>query len=298
MMKKNRIACCGCLLAILLVSAAAVSARPYPSSDKLHGGQDTIRASLSAHPSTLDQVTHDVANISTTIDNYGYVGGYSYYGLPSGEWPRNSGHNYLAEIRYWMGGVTDSGDTLVANTADDFQAMPQPIDGDDAYKIYLSTDHDRYYAYDPTDTTGLGFGSPALGWRVWDSEDAAWVYNETYDPLLTSTRQTGPTSLQESHYRFNDAGMGSSLMGLELTQTVLSWNYCYNEDFLFVVLDITNTSSEDLSNFAFGLYIDIDVGGPDGTGENGRLGDLVAYDEDENLAWIYDEDAEDPGDQR
>jgi hypothetical protein len=266
-----------------------------PDQSKLGDGPDDTGVALSAHPSTLDQVMHDVSNIVTTVDNYGFIGGYGYYGIPSGEWPRNSGHNYLADIRFWMGGVTAAGDTLVANSLDDFQAMLQPVNGEDAYRMYLSTDSTRYHDYDATDTMGLSLGSPANGWRVWDSEKATWGYNETYDPLLASTRETGPTSLQESHYRFNDAALGEPLMGLELTQTILSWNYCYNENFLFVVLDITNTSPEDYSDFAFGLYIDLDVGGPDGTGENGRLGDLVAYDEDENLAWIYDEDAEDPG---
>jgi len=296
MMTRNTIACCGCLLlAALVVSAVTVMARPAPSPGKAFPGDSDTGLALSPHPLTVDQVTHDVANIVTTIDNYGYVGGYSYYGLPSGEWPRNSGHDYLAEIRYWMGAVTPTGDTLVANSYDDFQAMSQPVNGEDQYKIYLSTDTTRYYSYDLSDTTGQGLGSPARGWRVWNSDSAAWTYNETYDPLSLSKYPTGPTSLQESHYRFNDAANGEALMGLELTQTLLCWNYCYNEDFLFVVLDITNTSSNDYNEFAFGLYIDIDVGGPDGTGENGRLGDTVAYDMDENLAWTFDAYGEDPG---
>ncbi|MCH8027043.1 MAG: hypothetical protein IID63_02855 [candidate division Zixibacteria bacterium] len=53
-------------------------------------------------------------------------------------------------------------------------------------------------------------------------------------------------------------------------------------------MEITNTSDTTYDNLAFGLYIDIDVGGPDGSGENGRLEDLVAFDSLENLAWIYD----------
>ncbi len=247
-------------------------------------------------PVTVDQVIHNKGNIITTVDNWGYIGGYMYYDLPSGEWPRNSGHDYLAEVRYWMGAVNASGDTLVANSYDDFQAIPELSAADNPYKILFSTDTTRYHwGYDLSDTTGLGIGNPAYGWRIWNGDSAGWEYNRVYNPQDSTFYAGGPTSLQESHYRFNDAALGSSLMGLEMTQSVLQWNYCYNEDFMFVVLEITNTSTTDYPDFALGIYIDIDVGGPDGTGENGRLGDLVAFDSTENLTWIYDADAYDLG---
>ena len=246
-------------------------------------------------PVTIDQVVHNQGNIATTVDNWGYIGGYQYYGLPSGEWPRNSDHDYLAEIRYWMGAVSATSDTLVANTFDDFQSIPSLITGVEQNLILLSTDTTRYYDYDLSDTTGTGSGSPALGWRVWSGAQGDWVFTQNYNPTDSTFFDGGPVSVQESHYRFADDASGTSLMGLEMTHSVLQWNYCYNEDFMFFILEITNTSVEDYTDFAFGLYVDIDVGGPDGTGENGRLGDLVGSDSTENLAWIYDEDGYDPG---
>jgi len=277
-------------LHVMVASARPPVGNDLPPFDSLHGGPQPMPL-----PVTVDQVTHNKGNIITTIDNWGYIGGYSYYGLPSGEWPRNSGHDYLAEIRYWMGAVAAGDDTLVANTYDDFQAIEALSSADNPYQILLSTDTTRYYDYNPSDTIGLGIGHPAYGWRIWSDSLSDWVYNRVYDPLDSAFLSGGPTSLQESHYRFNDVASGSSLLGLEMTQTVLQWNYCYNEDFLFVILEIANTSTQDYNDFAFGLYIDIDVGGPDGTGENGRLGDLVAFDSTENLAWIYDSDSRDPG---
>ncbi|HOP07818.1 MAG TPA: hypothetical protein PLF13_11070 [candidate division Zixibacteria bacterium] len=282
------------LVGFCLVGSSALAKKPPTPGESISPPQDR-GPQYSPQPSTVDMITHNKGNIVTTIDNFGYIGGYSYYGYPSGEWPRNSGHDYLAEIRYWMGAVTPSGDTLVANTVDDFQAMPMPVNGQDDYLIYLSTDSTRYYEYNTTDTVGLALGYPANGWRVWDPVADTYDYNQNYDPLATAYQPGGPTSLQESFYRFNDAASGSSLMGLELTHKVMQWNYCYNEDFTFVVIEITNTSDIDYYDFAVGLYIDIDVGGLDGTGENGRLGDMVAYDAEENLAWIYDQDGEDPG---
>jgi hypothetical protein len=268
---------------------------PTPGGRAVAGGDEDIGPERFPSPVTVDQIIHNQGNIITTVDNWGYVGGYSYYGLPSGEWPRNSGRDYIAEIRYWMGAITSTGDTLVANTYDDFQSIPSLVTGVLQNRILLSTDTTRYYDYDLADTTGVGYGNPALGWRVWSAAQDAWVYTQNYSPIDSLFFEGGPVSIQESHYRFGDAATGSSLLGLEITHTALQWNYCYNEDFMFCILEITNTSAEDYTDFAFGLYVDMDIGGPDGSGENGRLGDLVASDSTENLAWIYDEDGYDPG---
>ncbi|HWR84146.1 MAG TPA: hypothetical protein VN285_12665 [Candidatus Deferrimicrobium sp.] len=281
--------------AVLLVLVVGAGARPPRIETGWPPGDPQDRPNKAPQPITVDQVIHNKGNIVTTVDNWGYVGGYEYYGLPSGEWPRNSGHSYLAEMMYWIGAVTSTNDTLVADAYEDFQAIPELSLADNPYKILLSTDSTRYLEYSSGDTVGLGMGYPAYGWRVWNPDSVDWVYNRVYDPLGSSFFAGGPTSLQESHYRFNDAASGSSLLGLEMTHSVLQWNYCYNEDFLFVVLNITNISTEDYTNLAFGLYVDIDVGGPDGRGENGRLEDVVVFDSTENLAWIYDNIGIDPG---
>ena len=284
-----------CCLFCVIVLAWAVEGVARPLTSELPNGQDAgAEPSLFPEPTTQDRITHNVGNIVTTIDNWGLVGGYPGY-LPSGEWPRNSGHDYLAEIRYWMGAVSATGDTLVANTYDDFQGMPMPVTGANVYKMYLSSDSNRYYDYDVTDTVGATDGKPAYGWRIWNGALESYVYNDCYNSLTSSFSPGGPTSLQDSHYRFNDAASGTSLMGLELTHTVMQWNYCYNEDFMFIALDITNTSSTDYSDFAFGLYVDIDVGGLDGEGGNGNMEDSVVYSEDEDWAYIFDVVGTDPG---
>jgi len=284
------------LLIAALIPLAVVSVHTMPPPDQLASVQRTDNSglSLSAEPITIDGVFHNKGNIVTLIENYGYIGGYK-YGLPSGEWPRNSGHSYLAEILYWIGGVTGSGDTLMANSTDDLQGMMMPVGGVDQYSILLSTDSTRYIGYDPTDTVGLGLSNPALGWRVWDPTTETWEYNQPYNSLAADFQEAGPTSLQDSHYRMNDVANGSSLLGLEMTHTVLQWNYCYNEDFMIVLLEITNTTDQDYTDFAFGLYCDIDVGGEDGMGSNGRQEDVVAYDTTESLAYIYDVIGIDPG---
>jgi len=283
------------LLVIVLLQAGLVDARPLDVKNPRDGGDNSTGPMFMPSPLTVDQITHNKGNIVTTIDNWGYIGGYQFYDYPSGEWPRNSGHDYIGEIRYWMGAVDAFGDTLVANTYEDFQGLPSLISSVLQHRILLSTDTTRYYDYNLEDTVGLGYNNPAYGWRVWNADSSDWVYTRNYNSLDSVFYPGGPISLQESHYRFNDAALGTPLMGLEITHTVLQWNYCYNEDFMFVILDITNNSATDYNNFAFGLYVDLDVGGPDGTGENGRLGDLVAYDSVANLAWTYDEDSYDEG---
>ncbi len=241
-----------------------------------------------------DQIIQNKGNIVTTVQNWGQIGGQRDFGKPSGEWPKGSGHNYLAEMKYWMGAVKPDGDTVVANTEDDFMPLATLINGEESYRIHLSTDPTSYN-YDPTDTVGLGIGKPASGWRVWDSQVEDWAYNKVWS-LGVGFVEAGPVSLQESHYRFCDANSGVSKLGLEMTQTIYQWNYKYNQDYLFVVLDIKNISPNDYTDFAFGLYCDFDVGGyHPPTHENGRLGDLVAFDSSMSLAWTYDEDGYDPG---
>lgn len=245
-------------------------------------------------PEVIDQIIHNKGNIVTTVDNWGYIGGYSYpYDLPSGEWPKNSGHDYIGEMKFWMGAVTPGGDTIVADSDEDFRPMTSLVSGNESYGIRLSTDTTTF-DYDPTDTTGLGLGNPACGWRIYNNDSADWTYNYIYSILDSSLHPGGPTGLQQSFYRFED-GNGPKNLGLQMTHTICQWNYCYNEDILFIILEITNVSGVDYTDFAFAIYSDFDVGGPDGTGENGRLGDLVASDSAENLAWIYDEDGYDPG---
>jgi hypothetical protein len=241
-----------------------------------------------------DQIIHNKGNLATSIQNWGWIGGQDYLGKPSGEWPKGSGHNYLAEIKYWMGATKPGGDTAVANTDDDFMPLPTIIQGEESYRIRLSTDITSY-DYDLTDTVGLGIGKPAYGWKVWDNQSEQWVYNRVWT-FSSGFLEAGPISLQESHYRFCDANSGVSILGLELTQTVYQWNFNYNEDYLLVVLEIKNASENNYPDFAFGLYSDFDVGGiVPGTFENGRLGDLVAFDSSMNLAWTYDEDGYDEG---
>jgi len=244
-------------------------------------------------PEIVDRIIHDKGNIVLTVDNYGYMGNYSYYGYPSGEWPKNSGQDYIGEMKYWFGTVTPGGDTIVIDTYEDAEPLPSLISGTDSYDIRLSTDTTRYN-YDPTDTIGQGLGNPAYGWRVYDPDSADWVYNRVYSVGDETFYPGGPTAEQQSFYRFADAD-GSRSLGLELSQTIYQWNYCYNEDICFVVLTITNNSGVDYPNFHFAVYSDFDVGGPNSEGENGRLGDLVASDSTENLAWTYDEDGYDLG---
>lgn len=278
------------LIVGLLALTASVGARPIPSD-----GRSGAQQAASPSPVTVDQIVHNIGNIVTTVDNYGYIGGYESFHLPSGEWPRNSGRSYIGELLYWFGGVTEAGDTVVVDAYNDFQAIPSIISGGQAYKILLSTDTTRFYQYDPADTVGLGRGNPARGWREWNADSAGWVYATNFNPTDSSFAPGGPVALQVSHYRFNDAATGSSALGLEFTHSIYQWNYCYNENFMFVVLEIANTSASDLTNCAFALYADIDVGGPDGTGENGRLEDVIAYDTTENLAWTYDSKGWDAG---
>ncbi|SYZ72479.1 hypothetical protein TRIP_C20594 [Candidatus Zixiibacteriota bacterium] len=277
--KNNKYAYVFLLVAVTILFSLTAAARTFKTTQP--------------SPEMIKQIVHDKGNIRTTVDNWGLIGGYSYYGFPSGEWPKNSGHDYIGEMKYWMGAITPTNDTVVTDTDEDFRPIPSLISGVSSYDIRLSTDSTSF-DFDISDTIGLGYGNPALGWRVWNPDSNAWTYNNIYVNADSAYHPGGPTALQQSFYRFEDGNSVNSL-GLQLTQTMYQWNYCYNENIIFVVLEITNVSGVDYPDFAFAIYADFDVGGPDGTGENGRLGDLVASDSANNLAWTYDADGYDPG---
>ncbi|MEE9443946.1 MAG: hypothetical protein V3V99_14880 [candidate division Zixibacteria bacterium] len=270
--------------ALLLMSVFAVSAHPAQQSPQW------------PLPSVTDQIIHNQGNIGLAIVNFGFMGDYYYSGVPSGRWPANSTHDYLAEMVFWVGGINASGDTLLANTSDDFNPILNIASGNNDYRIMVSNDTTTYN-YDGNDTTGAGIGFPAYGWRIWDITSQQWDYNQVYSSLSSSFQPGGPVSVQESICRYgDDASSGTPVMGLEITQTVRQWNYKHIGDMIIITLEITNASTEDYHDVAFGLYCDFDIGGPDpNTGENGRLGDLVNHDANLDLAWTYDEDGYDPG---
>ena len=246
-------------------------------------------------PSVRDQVIHNKSNIGVAVVNFGMFGDVYGNGLPSGRWPANSDHDYLAELSFWIGGVTASGDTMLANPSEDFNPIQMLGVADDGYKFLLSTDSTSY-DFDPNDTVGIGIGYPAYGWRIWDTSDRAWEYNDVYHSLTSSYVPGGPVAVQESVCRFGDDASGISIMGLEVTQTVRQWNYKHIKDMVVITLQITNASGSNLTDVALGLYCDFDIGGIDlATGENGRLGDMVDIDTDLDLAWTYDVDGYDPG---
>jgi hypothetical protein len=276
---------------ILLMTLAIILVIGIQADARFTGSQVSLSSTGTPPSELIDWTIHDKGNIRTAIFNWGLMGGYS--DVPSGEWPKNSGRNYLAEIQYWMGAVLPNGDTVVANTDDDFLPEPNFASSENDIRIRVSTDDDRY-EYDLNDTVGLGQGNPAYGWRTYDLESGSWVYNQIYDPITQTYHPGGPIALQESQYIMNDARLGSPALGLLITQTVYQWNYSHNKDYLFVVLSIKNISENDYSDFAFGLYCDFDIGGWY-DGENGRLGDLVAFDSANSLAWTYDEDNYDAG---
>lgn len=245
--------------------------------------------------SVINQIIHNQGNIGLAVLNFGFMGDYYYSGVPSGRWPANSTHDYLAQMTFWVGGINSAGDTLLSNTMDDLYPILNVASGTSDYRIMVSNDPTTYQ-YDPLDTVGTGIGFPANGWRVWDITSQQWDYNQVYNSLSLNFQPGGPVSVQESICRYSDDASGTPVMGLEITQTIRQWNYKHIGDMILVTLEITNASTEDYHDVAFGLYCDFDIGGPDpNTGENGRLGDLVDHDADLDLAWTYDEDGYDPG---
>lgn len=237
-------------------------------------------------------VVLDRGRLRTTINNAGLIGGRKIPGtdnIPSGEWPAGSGHNYLKEMYFFIGGMNQQGDTLV-----DMKESFGPLDP----VIRVSTDTTTY-DYDANDDTGLEIGFPAYGWRVWDP-DSGWVYEKVIKPVYDSIRETivvdtfpgGPLASQETVCRYKGDNTG-----LEITQITHQWDFDPYRDVIFFTLLITNRSSNTYNPVALGLYCNFDIGGidPNNSSEYGQNNDIAKYDTSRDMGWMEDGDHYDFG---
>jgi len=242
----------------------------------------------------LDTVILNRGNIQTMIVNNGLIGGLN-SGYPSGEWPAGSGHDYLKEMWFFVGGII--GNDTVVDIKGSFRPLP------DDPTIRVSTDHTTY-DYNANDTTGLGIGFPAYGWKVWDPNTIGWA-NENIvklDSEITpphgetvyyySTYQGGPLSSQETICRYK-----GDATKVEVTQITRQWDFDPYRKFIFFTLLITNRGNNTIDNVALGLYCDFDIGGAIiyNPSDHGQYDDVYVYDSSLDMVWMKDSDGEDAG---
>ena len=241
----------------------------------------------------------------------------------SGEYPAGSRQFYIFSAGLWVGGLypvifdedTVEWEPRVATTAywSDLGAMsvPEMKDGGEMGSLY---DWGLYFS---TQRIPTGFGFPNEGshlfappgtdkpdWQVfWPFADSASINPRRraagFPHLLLDPAKGDKVSMEDTYAVFGDwlpeeeaqfiwiRGYDVAGLGVRIEQRSYTWNFAYNNAYLYFNYKITNMNDFRLDSVYLGFFIDGDVGAYDD--------DLIGFDRALNLGYTYDSDATEEG---
>jgi hypothetical protein len=238
------------------------------------------------------------------VTNYGVFG--NGIGRAGGEWPAGSGDMYIYGAGVWIGCIkrTAAGpDTFVSNGYNPNSGKSEMTPGcyDNAGSGYSSRSYERVYITPDFPPNPADF-PPSL-------QDSLLTPlkipkgNETIPSYLYYIPRTAVSS-GDGWAVFNDAdptnhtaGRTPRPIGIEVYQSIYSWNLPWNRDIVFFKYDIRNRSNDTLKDLYLGIACDADVGNAadDWCGlclhkyiKNAAGTDSVFAD---NLGYVYSDDA-------
>lgn len=198
---------------------------------------------------------HNASNIGLFFENRGKLYPRRLTQGPSGEFPINSTKNYIYRINQFAG-----------------------IPGNVVQARY--TENEEWEAatgYHFRDSAKIAFSDNPITWnptRGWPVKDA-----EGNNLFLSD---------QDSYCVYNDSNNTVSILGIQIAQTGYAYGVDFAKNMIFFKYEITNTSPQDLNNFYFSLYADIDVGDVEG-GVPEYLDDKLNFIKDQNLVYFFDD---------
>lgn len=199
--------------------------------------------------------THNASNIGLFFENRGKLYPRRITQGPSGEFPINSTKHYIYRINQFAG-----------------------IPGNVIQGRYTTNEEwEAVGGYHLRDSAQIAFSdnpiywNPSLGWPVKD---------ENGDNLILSD--------QDSYCVYNDSNNTISILGVQVAQTGYAYGVNFAKNILFYKYEITNQGTQDLNDFYFGLYIDIDVGNVSG-GDPEYDDDKLNFIKDQNLIYFFDD---------
>ncbi|MDI6839760.1 MAG: hypothetical protein QMD71_02720 [bacterium] len=84
-------------------------------------------------------------------------------------------------------------------------------------------------------------------------------------------------------------------LGIRVEQRTYSWNYDYNNAYIYLNWKIRNMNPFPLKNVYVGYFMDNDIGSGITATDQGAEDDLIGYDRELNLGYTYDSDGYEPG---
>ena len=200
--------------------------------------------------------THDASNIGLFFENRGKLYPRRISQGPSGEFPINSGKNYIYRINQFVG---IPGNVIQCRFTD-------------------REEWEAAFGYHNRDTARIAFSDDP---DSWDSNLGWPVKDENGEDLILSD--------QDSYCVFNDSGNTIKVLGLQLAQTGYAFGTNFAKNILFFKYELTNTSQNTYDSLYFGLHNDIDVGNVEGGAASEYLDDKIDFVKDMNLVYFYDD---------
>jgi hypothetical protein len=250
---------------------------------------------------------HSGNMIRTTFYNEGYVGQRESINPGDlGEWPINSGHNYINLITYMLLSEVKDTDGVIQHISSEANGVNT---GDDSNAASAdSRDDGSWQCNAPLP----GFANPEVQRVAMSHQPQTWPsawpdkFEDTVDPGWTGSWNGyfGKDILnadQESYYVFDDyqndefsfyPDSTDSLrrgLGLRGTTRGFQWSNVLVEDILFQLLDIKNIGTYDHSKMIFGIMSGPVIGRDVNAGGDGS-DDAARFDLQRRIGWHFDED--------
>ncbi len=199
--------------------------------------------------------THNASNIGLFFENRGKLYPRFIEWGPSGEFPINSGKNYIYRINQFVG-----------------------IPGNVVQGRFTNNEEwEAAFGYHNSDTARIAFSddpnswNPNLGWPVKDADGNNIILSD-----------------QDSYCVFNDSNNTVQILGLQLAQTGYAFGTNFAKNMIFYKFELTNTSHNTYNGVYFHLHNDIDVG--DVSGGLPEWGDdKMNFIKSRNLIYFYDD---------
>jgi hypothetical protein len=198
---------------------------------------------------------HNASNIGLFFENRGKLYPRFISQGPSGEYPINSGKNYIYRINQFVG--------IPGNV----------VQG----RFTTNEEWEAAYGYHNSDSARVAFSddpdswNPQLGWPVKDAVGNNIILSD-----------------QDSYCVFNDSNNTVSILGIQIAQTGYAIGTNFAKNILFFKYELTNTSQNSYNGVYFHLHNDIDVG--DVSGGLPEWGDdKMNFIKSQNLVYFYDD---------
>jgi hypothetical protein len=208
--------------------------------------------------------THNASNIGLFFENRGKLYPRRISQGPSGEFPINSGNNYIYRINPMVGFPTNV------------------IQG-------------RYTTNEEWEAVG-GYQNPELSQIAFSDKPQTWhpvngwpVKDANGNPVILSD--------QDSYCVYNDSNNTVKILNIQVNQIGYTYGVEFAKDMIFYKYLVINQSNNNYDNLYFSVYCDIDVGNISG-GTPEYDDDKIDFIKEKNFVYFYDSDnysAEWPG---